>query len=110
MNNPPNFGILAGRRLRNDEEDMNGLGGAARARVRAAHDGEAPAGGLAPVENHSLGILEGPGELLPVHPAGDEVRGPERRLRSVHDACRRKKRSVNRERTKISGNVLLYEN
>ncbi len=41
---------------------------------------------LPPVKDDGFGILETARQLLPVHPAGDEVGSPERRLRTVHDA------------------------
>ena len=49
-------------------------------------DGKAPTGIFLPVEDDSLGILQRPGQSLPIHPAGDEVGGSEGRFRSLHDA------------------------
>lgn len=65
---------------------MDGLGGSSASGVRASDDGEAPTGVLPSVEDDRLGVLEGPRQLLPVHPAGDKVGGAERGLRAVHDA------------------------
>ncbi len=47
---------------------MDGLGGSVAPRVCTPHDGEAPAGVLASVKDHSLGILKVTWKLLPVHP------------------------------------------
>ena len=54
---------------------MDGLGGSVAPRVRAPHDGEAPAGVLASVKDHSLGILKVAWKLLPVHPEEEEDEG-----------------------------------
>ena len=90
--------ILCRRRLRHNEQHMNGLSRRphipialdttaddAVARVSAAHDGEPPAGGLPPVQDDRLGVLEGARQALPVHPAGDEVGRAEGGLGAVHD-------------------------